>query len=85
MQLEVLNTLIANDPEGRYHCVRMLEWFDYRRHVCIVFEKLGLSLFDFLRWNNYFAFNIDLVRLPLLSVLTRPHPLRTYEGYLKTT
>jgi hypothetical protein len=43
VQLEVLNTLESNDRSGKYHCVRLKEWFDYRGHVCMVFEKLGLS------------------------------------------
>lgn len=29
-------------------CVRMLSWFDYHGHVCIAFDMLGLSVFDFL-------------------------------------
>lgn len=29
-------------------CVRMLDWFDYHGHMCIAFEMLGLSVFDFL-------------------------------------
>ena len=26
----------------------MLDWFDYRGHICIAFEMLGLSVFDFM-------------------------------------
>ena len=26
----------------------MLDWFDYRGHICIVFEMLGLSVFEFM-------------------------------------
>lgn len=26
----------------------MIDWFDYHGHMCIVFEMLGLSVFDFL-------------------------------------
>ena len=26
----------------------MLDWFNYRGHMCIAFEMLGLSVFDFL-------------------------------------
>lgn len=26
----------------------MLDWFDFHGHVCIAFEMLGLSVFDFL-------------------------------------
>jgi len=29
-------------------CVRMLGWFNYHGHICISFDILGLSVFDFL-------------------------------------
>ena len=29
-------------------CVRMLDWFDYHGHICLTFDMLGLSVFDFL-------------------------------------
>lgn len=44
------------------HCVPLRDWFDYRGHVCMVFQRLGPSLFDFLRRNNYRPFPIDLVQ-----------------------
>ncbi|KAF5836199.1 kinase-like domain-containing protein [Dunaliella salina] len=62
IELEVLNTLERNDPEGNKNCVALREWFDYRGHVCMVFEKLGPSLFDFMRKNEYRPFPIDLVQ-----------------------
>lgn len=30
IELEVLHTLAANDPSQAQHCVRLMEWFDYR-------------------------------------------------------
>ena len=57
----MLNTLASNDKEGHHHCVHLREWFDYRGHICMVFEKLGLSLYDFLRKNSYRPFHVDLV------------------------
>ena len=30
IELEALHTLGANDPGQVQHCVRLLEWFDYR-------------------------------------------------------
>uniref|UniRef100_A0A7S3VIQ8 Protein kinase domain-containing protein n=2 Tax=Dunaliella tertiolecta TaxID=3047 RepID=A0A7S3VIQ8_DUNTE len=62
IELEVLNTLERNDPDGNKNCVALREWFDYRGHVCMVFEKLGPSLFDFMRKNEYRPFPIDLVQ-----------------------
>ncbi|XP_053573217.1 dual specificity protein kinase CLK4 isoform X2 [Bombina bombina] len=40
----------------------MLEWFDHHGHVCIVFELLGLSTYDFIKENSFLPFPIDHIR-----------------------
>ncbi|WIA08010.1 hypothetical protein OEZ85_007480 [Tetradesmus obliquus] len=62
IELEVLNTLERNDPDAKRHCVKLKEWFQYRGHVCMVFEKLGPSLYDFLRRNEYQPLPLALVQ-----------------------
>ncbi|XP_028107815.1 serine/threonine-protein kinase AFC3 isoform X2 [Camellia sinensis] len=61
VEIEVLQQLAKND-EGGSRCVQIRNWFDYRNHICIVFEKLGPSLFDFLKRNKYCPLPVDLVR-----------------------
>lgn len=43
-------------------CVQMFDWFDYHGHMCISFELLALSTFDFLKENNYLPYSISQVR-----------------------
>ena len=43
-------------------CVTLLDSFDYHGHMCIAFDMLGLSVFDFLKDNNYIPYPIDQVR-----------------------
>eukprot|EP00268_Persea_americana_P013726 TRINITY_DN160_c0_g2_i1.p1 TRINITY_DN160_c0_g2~~TRINITY_DN160_c0_g2_i1.p1 ORF type:complete len:232 (+),score=38.61 TRINITY_DN160_c0_g2_i1:25-720(+) len=61
IEIDVLQSLLKHDLGGT-RCVQIRNWFDYRNHICIVFEKLGPSLYDFLRKNSYRSFPIDLVR-----------------------
>ncbi|TQD82185.1 hypothetical protein C1H46_032273 [Malus baccata] len=61
IKVDVLQLLGKYDRNGS-RCVQIRNWFDYRNHICIVFEMLGPSLYDFLRKNNYHAFPVDLVR-----------------------
>ncbi|KAK0571550.1 hypothetical protein LWI29_017915 [Acer saccharum] len=61
IEIDVLQHLAKND-KGCSGCVQIRNWFDYRNHICIVFEKLGPSLFDFLKRNKYCPFPVDLVR-----------------------
>ncbi|KAK3238148.1 Serine/threonine-protein kinase afc2 [Cymbomonas tetramitiformis] len=62
IEIEVLRATAKADEIGLWHCVALKEWFSYHGHVCMVFEKLGLSLYDFLRKNHYRPFSMDLVR-----------------------
>lgn len=43
-------------------CVHMLDWFDYHGHICISFELLGLSTYDFLKENNFMPFPIEQIQ-----------------------
>ncbi|WVZ63120.1 hypothetical protein U9M48_012780 [Paspalum notatum var. saurae] len=61
VEIDVLQKLARNDAAGK-HCVQIRNWFEYRNHICIVCEKLGPSLYDFLRKTGYRPFPIDLVR-----------------------
>jgi serine/threonine protein kinase len=62
LEINVLEKLADQDPKGKHLCVRMLDWFDYHGHMCIAFEMLGLSVFDFLKDNNYNPYPLDHVR-----------------------
>ncbi|XP_042304953.1 dual specificity protein kinase CLK4 isoform X1 [Sceloporus undulatus] len=57
--LEHLNTL---DPSSTFRCVQMLEWFEHHGHMCIVFELLGLSTYDFIKENSFLPFPLELIR-----------------------
>jgi CDC-like kinase len=40
----------------------MLDWFHYGGHVCISFELLALSTFDFLKKNNFLPYPVHQIR-----------------------
>lgn len=56
IELRVLRTLSENDPENLNKCIHMIDCFDYRNHICIVMGLLGISVFDFLKSNNFIPF-----------------------------
>ncbi|XP_039124858.1 serine/threonine-protein kinase AFC2 isoform X1 [Dioscorea cayenensis subsp. rotundata] len=85
IEIDMLQQLGKHDKNGA-RCVQIRNWFDYRNHICIVFEKLGPSLYDFLRKNNYRPFPIDLVRelgRQLLECVAFMHDLRLIHTDLK--
>lgn len=62
-KLEINALEKLSDKRATEHlCVKILDWFDYHGHTCIAFEILGLSVFDFLKDNNYEPYPMDQVR-----------------------
>ena len=43
-------------------CVNMVGHFEHQGHCCLVFERLGLSLCEYLKTNNYRGFTMDFMR-----------------------
>ncbi|XP_059846330.1 dual specificity protein kinase CLK4-like isoform X3 [Hypanus sabinus] len=40
----------------------MLDWFDHHGHICIGFELLGLSTYDFLKENSFMPFPMHQIK-----------------------
>ncbi|CAB0010433.1 unnamed protein product [Nesidiocoris tenuis] len=62
LEINVLKKINEKDPTTKHLCVRMKTWFNYHGHICIAFEMLGLSVFDFLKQNNYQPYTLEQVR-----------------------
>lgn len=58
-------------------CIHLKEFFDHRNHVCLVFELLGQSVFDFLKKNSFAPFPMahiqDFGRQLIASVACESH------------
>ncbi|XP_035522372.1 dual specificity protein kinase CLK4-like isoform X2 [Morone saxatilis] len=61
-EIAVLEEINHLDDDNRFACVRMLDWFEHEGHICIVFELLGLSTFEFLRQNEFLPFSVEQIR-----------------------
>ena len=43
-------------------CIHLLNWFDYRNHICLVSELLGMCVYDFLKENDFTPFPRDHIQ-----------------------
>ncbi|KAI8086306.1 CMGC/CLK protein kinase [Halteromyces radiatus] len=86
IEIRVLNTLKEHDPLNLNKCIHLLEWFDYRNHICMVFELLGQSVFDFLKSNQFKPFpssHIQQFAKQLLTSVAFLHDLKLIHTDLK--
>lgn len=61
-EIAVLEEINSLDDDNRFACVRMLDWFVHKAHICIVLELLGPSTFEFLRQKNFAPFSVEQIR-----------------------
>lgn len=62
IEVRVLQKLKERDPTNRHKCIHLLNWFDYRNHICLVSELLGMCVYDFLKENDFAPFPRDHIQ-----------------------
>ncbi|KAG0232155.1 dual specificity protein kinase kns1 [Actinomortierella wolfii] len=86
IETRVLHTLKRNDPRNIYKCLHLNDCFDYRNHVCMVFDLLGQSIYDWLKDNSFCPFppnQIQFFAKQLLTSVSFLHRLRLIHTDLK--
>lgn len=58
--VSMLNT--SYDPNNQCHIVRILDSFEFKSHICVVFELLNLSLLDVLTQNQYRGLPLTIIQ-----------------------
>jgi hypothetical protein len=57
IEAEIIEQIMKSDRNNQSHCVQMIEYFSFQEddqeYIVLVFEKLGKSLYDFIKFNNY--------------------------------
>lgn len=56
VEIRVLKKLKEKDPRNEKRCIHLVEHFDHCNHVCMVFDLLDKSIFDFLKENEFNPF-----------------------------
>ncbi|KAK2591376.1 dual specificity protein kinase kns1, partial [Conoideocrella luteorostrata] len=86
VEARVLQTLQNHDPGNKYGCIHSKDVFDYKGHICIAMDLLSLSVYDFLRRNQFAPFpnsHIQSIAHQLLTSVAYLHDLRLIHTDLK--
>uniref|UniRef100_K3WAZ2 Protein kinase domain-containing protein n=1 Tax=Globisporangium ultimum (strain ATCC 200006 / CBS 805.95 / DAOM BR144) TaxID=431595 RepID=K3WAZ2_GLOUD len=86
IEAAILQDVNDKDENNESLCVRMYKWFEYKGHVCMVFERLGCSLYDYLKNHDYKPFPLHCIRAyawQLLTALEFIHSIKLIHTDLK--
>ncbi|KAG6026146.1 hypothetical protein E4U41_001340 [Claviceps citrina] len=86
IEARVLQTILYNDPINKYRCIHPKDIFEYKNHVCISMNLLDLSIFDFLKSNNFAPFpnsQIQSIAHQVLTSIAYIHDLKLVHTDLK--
>ena len=57
VEADIILNIMKSDKNNKSHCVKMLEYFYFedsnKEYMALVFEKLGKSLYEFIKANKY--------------------------------
>ena len=56
LEIKVLETIMEKDRKGRSGCIYLLDWFNFHGFMCLAFDMLGKSIYDFLKDNQYYPY-----------------------------
>jgi dual specificity tyrosine-phosphorylation-regulated kinase 2/3/4 len=62
VEADILRVLSQWDPQDKYHLVRYTSHFNFREHLCISTELLGINLYELIKLNKFKGLPIKLVR-----------------------
>ncbi|MFS7969748.1 putative protein kinase CMGC-SRPK family [Helianthus anomalus] len=87
-EIEVVSALTKHDPENKKCVIRLVDHFKHRgpngQHFCMVFEFLGNSILQLIKYNRYKGLPLNKVRDICRCILTALDYLHIQLGIIHT-
>ena len=62
VEIKILTSISLNDLENESGNVKFYQYFNFRSHICLVFELLGQNLFESLQLNNFNGLDLSMIK-----------------------
>ena len=69
VEIKILQTLRENDVEGKFHVVKIKNYFVFRKHICMTFDQLSMNLYELLHQNKFEGFSLNLIHKFIYQIL----------------
>ncbi|CAD8122376.1 unnamed protein product [Paramecium sonneborni] len=67
IEIDILK--VVNKADVSCCLIKMLNYFEFRGHICMVFELLSCNLYEFIAINDFVGFDLDLIRRFAIQIL----------------
>jgi dual specificity protein kinase YAK1 len=54
---------------GKHNIVRKLDFFEFKNHLCIVYEVLSINLYELLKKNRFRGLSLGVIRVMMTQLL----------------
>ena len=82
VEIKILTSISLNDTDNESGNVKFYQYFNFRSHICLVFELLGQNLFESLQTNNFNGLALSKIRCYTIELLFSQMFLRKLLNYL---
>ena len=62
IEIKILTSISLNDTDNESGNVKFYQYFNFRSHICLVFELLGQNLFEQLQMNNFLGLDLSMIK-----------------------
>lgn len=70
VEIQLLKAVNSSEQQGSSPVIEIYGSFVFRYHTCIVFPLLHISLFDFMKRNNFRPFTVPVIKKLAVQLLT---------------
>ena len=79
VEMKILDLLRQNDTSGKMHVIHMIDYFQFRNHLCISFELLSVNLYEFIKQTDYQGVALGLAKKICAQILVSLQFLRSHD------
>ena len=69
LEIRIISYLNKNDQKDLYHIIRIIDYFFYNNHLCIVIELLQKTILELLEMNHLEGISLQSIRFILKQIL----------------
>ena len=69
VEIKVLQDIKENDPKDKSNIIKLINNFEFRRHICLTFDLYSINLYELIKSNDYNGFSLDIIRRFAIQIL----------------